>query len=168
MKSIAILGGLLCVTMATLATAEGNAKPYNCRTREAWTPEKKAYCAQNDTMEQDLSQQLVGSQWLLEDLGDKGVLDRLQTTLQFEADRLGGFGGCNRYFGSYQIKGKTLNIGPLGSTRKACLPAVMDQENRFFEALSQAEQLRVEGPYLLIESQHLSKPLKFSRVTEKP
>lgn len=106
---------------------------------------------------------LVGTRWLLEDLGGKGVLDRVQTTVQFQDEnRIAGSGGCNNYFGTFQVENNEFSVGPIGATRKMCPPAVMDQEDRFFRALEKAQRITLEGPYLLIDCEGLDKPLKFS------
>lgn len=75
--------------------------------------------------------------FLAEDIGGGGVIDRLQTTLEFSADgRFFGHGGCNRYTGSVKAVGRgRLILGPAASTRMACPPASMDQEAKFFKAL---------------------------------
>jgi heat shock protein HslJ len=36
------------------------------------------------------------------------------------AGELNGSDGCNNYFGSYEVDGDGISIGPLGTTRKAC------------------------------------------------
>lgn len=90
---------------------------------------------------------LIGSSWLAEDIGGRGVIDRAQTTVVFDAEyRITGSGGCNRYFGPVTIEGNTISFGQLGSTRMACVPALMDQERRFFEALTMARSYRFEQP----------------------
>ena len=64
---------------------------------------------------------LVGSEWRLEDLGGRGVLDRLQATLAFpEAGRVAGNSSCNRFFGSYTLMQDRVAFGQLGGTRMAC------------------------------------------------
>lgn len=107
-------------------------------------------------------------EWLLEDLGGTGVIDNLQTTLQFGSEnRLEGFGGCNRYFASYQLEQNQLKVGAIGATRKACLPAIMNQETRYLQALAKAYHIHLDRNQglLLIDCQGLDKPLKFTRLT---
>ena len=83
--------------------------------------------------------------WLAEDINGGGVIDRLQTTLDISPEgRATGFGGCNNFMGSVTIDGTTVSFGPLASTRKACTPAVMDQENKFHQALSAAKTWRID------------------------
>jgi putative lipoprotein len=77
--------------------------------------------------------------WVAEDIGGRGVVDRVQSTVRFGDDsRLTGSGGCNGMFGPYEAGTGTLRIGPIGATKKACPPAVMDQEGKFFAALEGA------------------------------
>ena len=105
---------------------------------------------------------LIGTEWVLEDLGGRGVEDRVQSTIIFKADdRIVGWGGCNRYFGGYRFDGQNLDIGPIGSTRRVCPAVVMDQETRFFQALDKANRISIEGSYLLIHCEGLDKPLRF-------
>lgn len=107
-------------------------------------------------------------EWLLEDLAGTGVIDNLQTTIKFTNEgRLAGFGGCNNYFAAYQIQGNRIQIGAIASTKKACPPAIMDQEFRYFKALGQAYRIRLDKNkgFLLIDFQGFNKPLKFTRIS---
>jgi heat shock protein HslJ len=108
---------------------------------------------------------LIGSEWLLEDLGGSGVLDNIQTTLAFpEAGKVAGGGSCNRFFGPTQISGHTMKIGPLAATRMSCPEALMAQEMKYLNALQAAERFHWKDPELLIYCQGLEKPLRFTRL----
>jgi Heat shock protein len=82
----------------------------------------------------------LGGTWLVEDIDGKGVVDDLQTTLEIRRDgSFGGNAGCNSYFGSLTDADENkVAFGAAGATRKMCVPAVMDQETKFFEALTRA------------------------------
>ncbi len=112
---------------------------------------------------------LLKTEWLLEDLGGKGVVDRAQATLAFpEPNKVVGNGSCNRFFGPVEIKGDTIHFGLLASTRRACVAAALsEQEANYLGALQHADHFSLEGPYLLIHSQSLEKPLRFTRITRK-
>ena len=119
---------------------------------------------QGETMTAPAAQSLLGTEWLLEDLGGRGVLDRVEATLAFpEAGRVTGNGSCNRFTGSVEIGGGTIRFWQVASTRRACVPAVMDQEAKYLKALEGAERVAMEGPWLLIYSKGLEKPLRFTR-----
>ena len=62
-----------------------------------------------------------------------------------------GFGGCNRFFGSYQVGGASLRFGAMGATRMAC-PEGMDQEQAFLRALEATTRYEVYGSKLLLFS----------------
>ena len=90
---------------------------------------------------------LIGPVWLVEDIGGRGVIDRAQMTMTFDAEgQVTGSGGCNRYFGPVSIDGTAISFGSLGATRKACVPALMDQEQKFFGALAMTRSYRFEQP----------------------
>lgn len=109
---------------------------------------------------------LLKTEWLLEDLAGKGVLDRAQATLAFpEPNKVAGNGSCNRFFGAVQINGAAIKFGNLASTRMACLSeAVANQEANYLKALQNAEKLSFDEPYLLIYSQGLDQPLRFTQI----
>ncbi|ELR99074.1 YbaY family lipoprotein [Gloeocapsa sp. PCC 73106] len=119
----------------------------------------------NLTLQRVSGNQLSGSRWLLEDLTGQGVIDNLQTTIEFADDnRLSGSGGCNRYFTSYELKGDSFQVGIIASTQMMCPEATMNQEQNFFQALEKASNLRLEGPYLFIDVEGYDAPLKFTRI----
>ena len=110
------------------------------------------------------AQSLLGTEWTLEDLSGAGVLDRLQTTLAFpQAGRVAGSSSCNGFPKSVENGDGAIRFGQLATTRRACVPAVMDQEGKYLKALEESERAAVEGPYLMIYSKGLEKPLRFIR-----
>ena len=62
-----------------------------------------------------------------------------------------GFGGCNRFFSSYQATERSLSFSAIGATRMAC-PEGMDQEQAFFRALDATRRDEVHGSKLLLFS----------------
>lgn len=66
-----------------------------------------------------------GAEWELRELAGQpaptGAGGR-RATLRFEPDtaRVGGFAGCNRYFGTYTLDGTAIRFGAIGMTRMAC------------------------------------------------
>jgi heat shock protein HslJ len=93
---------------------------------------------------------LSGSRWRVEDIDGRGVVDDAETTLDFEAGgRVAGSGGCNRYSGNAELGAGSLAVGPLAATRMACAPALMDQEQRFFDAMARVAGWSVGADGLL-------------------
>jgi heat shock protein HslJ len=111
---------------------------------------------------------LLGTEWLLEDLGGSGVIDNAQATLSFpERGKVIGNGSCNRFFGSVEIRGDLVRFGTIGATRMQCAEAVSEQEQRYLVALEAADQMSVNTFYLFVHSKSLEKPLRFKRI-QKP
>lgn len=74
-------------------------------------------------------------------IGERPLIDNSHLTLTLDAEgRAYGSAGCNHWFGPYQLQDQQLSFGQLGSTRKLCPPALMEQEARFFEALSKVQR----------------------------
>jgi len=95
---------------------------------------------------------LIGSIWLAEDIGGTGVVDNLQSKLQFVSPtQVAGHAGCNSFSGAAVLTTNKLSIGPLASTRKMCPPAVMDQENRFLRTLEGVQSARIENDLLYLQ-----------------
>ncbi|MBX9759844.1 MAG: META domain-containing protein [Beijerinckiaceae bacterium] len=89
---------------------------------------------------------LIGSSWLAEDIMGAGVVDRAQSTLQpMPEGRIAGSGGCNRFTGKGVIAGGKVEIGLLATTRMACPPALMMQEDKYLKALAASKRYEI-GP----------------------
>ncbi|HTQ95421.1 MAG TPA: META domain-containing protein [Candidatus Acidoferrum sp.] len=108
---------------------------------------------------------LIGTDWVLTDLAGTPALPGGKATLSFlEAGRVAGNGSCNRFTGAATINGDALKIGPLASTRMACVDAdVSKQEDAYLKALGAASRSAYQDPYLLIYCDGYDKPLRFTR-----
>jgi len=79
--------------------------------------------------------------YLLEWIGERPLMDYSHLTLTLAADgRAYGNAGCNHWFAPYQLEGEKLTFGKVGSTRKLCAPALMEQEKRFLQALETVQR----------------------------
>ena len=81
------------------------------------------------------------------------LLPGTEITARFGSDRtLTGSAGCNRYSAGYTTHGNSIEIEPAALTRKACASpeGVMEQENDYVAALTQATSYTVEGRMLTL------------------
>jgi heat shock protein HslJ len=83
----------------------------------------------------------------------KKIVDPLSGTtisLRFLEDQLGGSGGCNDYFGRYEIENGSIQITERGNSVMACPEpsGLMEQEALYFIALRSVTAYRVDGDYL--------------------
>lgn len=100
-----------------------------------------------------LASDLDGTRWVLSSLSGGSVLPKATPTAHFEAGRVQGTDGCNRYSAPYTSSGSVIAVGSRGpSTMMACPPAVMKQAEAFNAALAGARSFRVEAGELSLLS----------------
>lgn len=88
---------------------------------------------------------LQGSEWAV--IGDPAEGGRF---ISFAGSgRVFGFGGCNRFSGSYEQHDEHLTISPLATTKMACPPDKMQKENEFLDVLSKVRGVSVDHTLLL-------------------
>ena len=95
---------------------------------------------------------LDGTSWVLFAIGGVKPIDGTRITAEFKDGEIRGSAGCNSYFGSYEIDGKSIEMSAIGSTLMACLEpeGIMDQEQLFTSFLSDAQEYRLEDGQLQI------------------
>ena len=73
-------------------------------------------------------------------------------TISFpEPGRAAGEGPCNTWFATQSAPYPWIELGPIGATRRAC--PELEDETRFFEALSQVSLAEVLGPVLILTTE---------------
>lgn len=99
---------------------------------------------------------LEGTAWRLEDLNGQpavGLPGDGAPTLTFAADqpRVSGNGGCNQFNGPYTRSGAALRMGPLASTRRACIDEAGNrQETAYLRALESTTRYAVYDDLLVL------------------
>jgi heat shock protein HslJ len=92
---------------------------------------------------------LAGMVWLVDEIDGQPVAGAVASTIAFDGRAQAvGSTGCNRYVAPLHIAGSTLRLGDIAMTRRACPPAVMDQERRFVVALGAIRTFHQEGEAL--------------------
>jgi heat shock protein HslJ len=96
---------------------------------------------------------IEGATWRLaslpgQDLGALGAGQYL--TARFEAGRVSGFSGCNRFMGSYTVDGDRVTLGQLAGTMMACPGAAMAIESAFNGSLAGTLQYAIAGDRLTL------------------
>lgn len=86
--------------------------------------------------------EIVGSAWQPTHIGEMRLEKETPMFLKFDTDeRVTGFSGCNRFFGTFRLVDGALEFGPLGSTSKACPEPENSFELSFLAALQSARSL---------------------------
>ena len=80
--------------------------------------------------------ELNGSKWTLAS-AERGALATPGSgvTLEFSADQLSGYSGCNSYTASYTFANGTLSVGTVSATKRGCADAAGAVEKAWFELL---------------------------------
>lgn len=97
---------------------------------------------------------LEDTQWALLELNGKTIMVKVNDKapyLELNSNKASayGFGGCNRFFGSYETSGHALKLGAIGATRMAC-PDGMDQEQELFTVLGATTRYEIHGSKLML------------------
>ena len=97
---------------------------------------------------------LVGT-WIVEDVAQRGIIDSSRIELTFSAGgRVVGFTGCNRFMANYSSSGNALRLGTPATTRKMCVPALMNQKRSFLDQFAAIGRFRFdEHGALLLEDE---------------
>lgn len=94
---------------------------------------------------------LLGTEWVVEDIGGAGIIDRSRVTLRFGDDgKVGGRASCNIFTGSYTLTGESLTFGKAASSMMACAPALMSQERRFLDLLQAVHRFEISDSGALV------------------
>lgn len=93
--------------------------------------------------------------WVLTALNGKEIKltdSNSEMFIQFnEAEkRVNGRGGCNRFFGNYEMDGNNLKFSPMGATRMACPDMQLEQE--FFQVLDGVDTYAIKDGVLSFKS----------------
>ena len=88
---------------------------------------------------------LRGGTWVVESIAGAPSLPLAKPTIVFgDGGSVSGDASCNGYSGAYALTGEGLTVSRLLSTRKACPPPLMQQEDAFLALLR--DVLRFERP----------------------
>ena len=153
MKKVKVRGALLAVAAIVLSGCLEDA------------PSEKKNAAMETTLPV-----LEGTVWQVEDIDNGGIIDRSMITMDFTAGgRIQGFTGCNRYFGDATAAADAISPGGIGSTRRACAPALMSQEQRFLNSLNDSARFAiVKDTWLVVYDAEGVERLRAIRVDADP
>ena len=90
---------------------------------------------------------LDGTEWVLESLSGKPLLEGTNITLEFGDGRYGGYSGCNFYGGNYTATDATVEFVGGPTTAVGCDRPILQQEERYARAFGYGTEVgyRVTG-----------------------
>ena len=80
---------------------------------------------------------LAGTDWAIATINGAPPAAARKAVVTFADGRVSGNAGCNSFGGSYVLEGNRLTVGPLISTKMACMGPGMTQERAVFDILQQ-------------------------------
>ena len=82
--------------------------------------------------------------WVVEDILGGGIIDSSRVTLVFSEQQVAGRASCNSYQGTWSLEDDQLSIVDVAVTMMACPEAIMNQEQRFLDALESTVGMRFD------------------------
>jgi heat shock protein HslJ len=102
---------------------------------------------------EEASETFPASIWKVTTLDGTAPLADHPITFAIDAEgQINGNASCNRFGGAGQFGDSTVEIGPLRTTRRACEPDIMRQEQKFLALLSASTTWQIAGQNLLLKS----------------
>lgn len=120
-------------------------------------------CQSTDVANQD-TVPLQGS-WHIEVVQGQPTIDYSPAQITFDAEgKLHGNNSCNNFFGQYTQQGQELKLMPAGSTMKACVDALMQQEHKVMQAMPLVAKAKLQQGRLTLLSSDDKAVLVLSQV----
>ncbi|MCP3129782.1 META domain-containing protein [Shewanella sp. KJ2020] len=120
-------------------------------------------CQSTDVTNQD-TVPLQGS-WHIEVVQGQPTIDYSPAQITFDAEgKLHGNNSCNNFFGQYTQQGQELKLMPAGSTMKACVDALMQQEHKVMQAMPLVAKAKLQQGRLTLLSSDDKPVLVLSQV----
>ena len=94
---------------------------------------------------------LKNTRWVLKELKSVAVTDTdkdIYIIFSINENKFNGFGGCNKFFGTYEYDGKTLKLSDFGSTKMFCVDD--KYEITFFDVLNSFDEHKIVEKYLYL------------------
>lgn len=95
---------------------------------------------------------LEGTPWVLVSGAGIDVPKGVALSATFDAGKVSGSGGCNRYTGAYTVNGDKLDITGVASTQIACQPPLDTVERSYLAALDAATGWAIDGNQLVLSA----------------
>lgn len=92
---------------------------------------------------------LKNTRWVLKELNSSAVTDTdkdIYIIFSINENKFNGFGGCNKFFGTYEYDGKTLTLSDFGSTKMFCVDD--KYEMKLFDVLNSFDDHKIVEKYL--------------------
>jgi heat shock protein HslJ len=111
---------------------------------------------------------IVGKYWKLVEVNGKPIAPAEQSKrephmiLNAAENKVSGSGGCNSFFGNYELQSEYgISFSKIGSTKMACPGSVMQSEQQLFQAFQMANKFTLQNDILILFNSGNSPLAKF-------
>lgn len=103
-----------------------------------------------DSAKQMITFSLEDTEWQLKSFmdGKAKATGKANLMMDSEKKRVAGSAGCNRYFGSYNVSGETIQFSQMGATKMMCQD--MSEEDHFFKYMQRVNRFQMEANQLIL------------------
>lgn len=114
------------------------------------------------------SPETIQGSWKVQSIQEIAVIKNSSARLKFnQENKLSGSASCNNLSSSYNSQDNALTIAPIATTRKMCLPALMEQEARLLQSLNKVKRFELYNGQLSMYDQQGQLQIKAKRIKEK-
>jgi len=117
---------------------------------------------------------IAGTYWKVVMLNGKVVQSAGQSAkephmiLSASDNKVNGTGGCNSFFGTYELQGDNgITFSPIGATKMACQDNVMAVEHQLFQAFEMTGRFTLSNDTLILTTTDMSPLAKFVAGSKK-
>jgi heat shock protein HslJ len=97
------------------------------------------------------TKEIISGTYTLEQLDTTNIGDDLTLEFDPKTNRISGFAGCNRFFGTYSTNENTISLSELGATRMMCQEEVNKIEQKLFQTLAQINRFELSNGKLSLK-----------------
>ncbi len=106
-------------------------------------------CAGLSAPESETDQPFTGTIWMLKHIGTTDIPNsKTQPFIQFDSGVFQGFGGCNRFSGTYEQKENLIRVKRITTTKMACQNIQTEQD--FLNHLQRGTSYRLVNNQLVL------------------
>lgn len=92
--------------------------------------------------------------WQVEAIQEESIMAKTKINLIFNQEfKLSGKASCNNLASNYTQSDNSLTFGPVITTRKMCVPKVMEQESKLLNALTRVKRFQLKDGQLFLLDQ---------------
>jgi heat shock protein HslJ len=100
-----------------------------------------------------MTNETISGTYILEQLDSNNVADyKLSLEFDSKTNRINGFAGCNRFFGTYSTEAHTISISELGATRMMCQEELNKIELNFFQTIAKVNSFELSNGTLNLKN----------------